>query len=206
MMVGPYETASMPGTFSPMMPHSRPAWMAATLGSFPSSSLKAALVTCRRATQRSAPALSGLELLVKASELPKVNFHFLVQLWRNGLSQDAQDRRLRGDKACSEHAFLNHALETFDVILVVEGKYGRMHHADHRGGFYTAAVPSKQDRARGVHHPQSFKHATVRGSTLLRSAVLLTARADRFDYLSDSQPVCIRGTGCTALARTDNNR
>ena len=46
VIVGPYETASMPGTFSPIMPHSRPAWMAATFGSLPNSCWKAWLVTC----------------------------------------------------------------------------------------------------------------------------------------------------------------
>ena len=30
LMVGPYDTASMPGTFSRMIPHSRPAWIAPT--------------------------------------------------------------------------------------------------------------------------------------------------------------------------------
>lgn len=30
LMVGPYDTASMPETFSRMMPHSRPAWTAPT--------------------------------------------------------------------------------------------------------------------------------------------------------------------------------
>lgn len=34
-MVGPYDTQSSPASFSPMMPHSSPAWMAFTSGCLP---------------------------------------------------------------------------------------------------------------------------------------------------------------------------
>ena len=36
-MVGPSETMSIPGHFSPMMPHSRPAWTALIAGCSPKS-------------------------------------------------------------------------------------------------------------------------------------------------------------------------
>ena len=39
-MVGPMDIMSIPGNFSPMIPHSNPAWIASTVGSSPYISLK----------------------------------------------------------------------------------------------------------------------------------------------------------------------